>query len=163
MKTLAALAVPLTLLGACATATSQENTPLTATAPAARIVVESEYDFAETDRRLAAAIASRGFNLFTVVDHGAGAESVDLPLGATKLYIFGNPRGGTPVMQANRQFGLDLPLKALVYEDAGKTYVATPNMVRVFAEYGVDSLDQVRINMTNALAGIAAEAAGTSG
>jgi uncharacterized protein (DUF302 family) len=63
--------------------------------------------------------------VFARIDHAAGAAEVGLPLRSTELLIFGNAKGGTPLMQANQQTGIDLPLKALVYEDeAGKAWLA---------------------------------------
>ncbi|MEO0982668.1 MAG: DUF302 domain-containing protein [Pseudomonadota bacterium] len=161
MKTMLATGlIAMTALAGCATAENQQ-----APAPAAVSSIhtlKSDADFATTDMRLEAAIAERGLNLFAVVDHGAGAASVDLELGASKLYIFGNPRAGTPLMQANPTFGLDLPLKALVYETADGVFVATPDIDALAAEHGVDGLAPLRGNIANALAGIASEAAGGS-
>jgi uncharacterized protein (DUF302 family) len=56
--------------------------------------------------------------VFARIDHAAGAEEVGLPLRPTELLIFGNAKAGTPLMQANQPIGIDLPLKALVFEDA---------------------------------------------
>ena len=63
--------------------------------------------------------------MFARIDHAAGAAGVGLPLRPTAVVIFGNARGGTPLMQADQAIGIDLPLKALVFEDeAGKTWLA---------------------------------------
>jgi uncharacterized protein (DUF302 family) len=79
----------------------------------------------ETADRLAAEIAARGMTVFARIDHAAGAAAAGLALRPTELLIFGNARGGTPVMQADQAIGIDLPLKALVYEDAaGRTWLA---------------------------------------
>ncbi len=56
--------------------------------------------------------------IFARIDHAAGAASVAMPLGPTELLIFGNPRGGTPLMQSNQTVGIDLPLKVLAWQDA---------------------------------------------
>ena len=75
--------------------------------------------------RLEAEIKARGMTVFARIDHAAGATQVDLPLRPTELLIFGSARGGTPLMQANQAIGIDLPLKALVWEDAnGKTWLS---------------------------------------
>ena len=64
--------------------------------------------------------------VFGRVDHAANAKQVDMPLRPTEVLIFGNARGGTPLMQARQTIGIDLPLKALAWEDAdGKTWVTT--------------------------------------
>jgi uncharacterized protein (DUF302 family) len=75
--------------------------------------------------RLEAEIKARGMTVFGRVDHAAGAAGVALSLRPTELLIFGNARGGTPLMQSNQTVGIDLPLKALVWQDAsGKTWLS---------------------------------------
>jgi uncharacterized protein (DUF302 family) len=75
--------------------------------------------------RLEAEVKAKGLTVFARVDHAGDAAAVGLPLRPTELLIFGNARGGTPLMQANQAAGIDLPLRALVYEDAsGKVWLA---------------------------------------
>jgi uncharacterized protein (DUF302 family) len=81
------------------------------------IVVQSSHGPAETMNRLVAEIKAKGLTVFARIDHAAGAEEVGLPLRPTELVIFGNAKGGTPLMQSNQEIGLDLPLKALVWQD----------------------------------------------
>jgi uncharacterized protein (DUF302 family) len=71
----------------------------------------------ETADRLAAAATKRGLRIFARIDHAAGAAEAGLALRPTELLIFGAARGGTPMMQAAQTAGIDLPLKALVWED----------------------------------------------
>lgn len=79
----------------------------------------------ETMDRLETAIRDRGLTVFARIDHAAGARQAGLTLRPTELIIFGNARGGTPLMQAGQEAGIDLPLKALVYQDAqGKVWLA---------------------------------------
>ena len=79
----------------------------------------------ETMNRLEAAVKAKGLTLFARVDHAAGAAGVGLSLRPTELLIFGNAKGGTPLMQANQTVGIDLPLKALVWQDArGDTWLS---------------------------------------
>ena len=79
----------------------------------------------ETMDRLEAEIRAKGMTVFARIDHAAGAVAVGLPLRPTELIIFGNAKAGTPLMQADQAVGIDLPLKALVYEDAaGKVWLA---------------------------------------
>ena len=59
----------------------------------------------------------KGLNIFARIDHAAGAKKVDKQLRPTEVLIFGNPKGGTPLMQCAQTIGIDLPLKALVWED----------------------------------------------
>jgi uncharacterized protein (DUF302 family) len=74
--------------------------------------------------RLTALIAAKGLTLFTIVDHSGEAKRHGLDLRDTKLVIFGSPVGGTPAMQAEPLTALDLPLKVLVWDDAGQTKVS---------------------------------------
>jgi uncharacterized protein (DUF302 family) len=68
--------------------------------------------------RLEAAVKERGLTVFARIDHAAGAKEVGLPLRPTSVLIFGNAKGGTPLMQSVQTIGIDLPLKVLVWEDA---------------------------------------------
>ena len=79
----------------------------------------------ETMDRLETTIKDRGLTVFARIDHAAGAKAAGLSLRPTELIIFGNAKGGTPLMQAGQEAGIDLPLKALVYQDAqGKVWLA---------------------------------------
>ena len=79
----------------------------------------------DTMNRLDAAVRVRGMMVFARIDHAAGAAAVGLPLRPTDLLIFGNARGGTPLMESVQTIGIDLPLKALVWQDvAGNTWVS---------------------------------------
>jgi uncharacterized protein (DUF302 family) len=89
------------------------------------IVVPSSYGPKETMDRLVTEVTAMGLTIFARVDHAAGAAQVGLPLRPTELLIFGNAKAGTPLMQANQEVGIDLPLKMLVWEDAaGKTWLS---------------------------------------
>ena len=89
------------------------------------IVVPSAHGSAETLARLEAAITHRGAAVLVRIDHAAAAEKVGMPLAPTTVLIFGNAKAGTPLMQATQTIGIDLPLKALVWQDAaGKTWLA---------------------------------------
>jgi uncharacterized protein (DUF302 family) len=73
--------------------------------------------------RLETAVKAKGMTVFARIDHAAGAASVGLPLRPTEVLIFGNAKGGTPLMQSVQSIGIDLPLKALVWQDAsGQTW-----------------------------------------
>jgi uncharacterized protein (DUF302 family) len=82
------------------------------------ITRRSGHTAAETRQRLIAQIDAGGLTLFAQIDHAAGAAAVGQSLRPTDLLIFGNARGGTPLMSADQTVGLDLPLKALVWQDA---------------------------------------------
>jgi uncharacterized protein (DUF302 family) len=81
------------------------------------ITVRSSYPVSETIDRLVGAVEAAGLNVFGRVDHAAGAAEIGMPLRPTELLLFGHPRGGTPLMQDRQSVGIDLPLKALAWED----------------------------------------------
>ena len=84
----------------------------------------SRYSVDETVEKLRAAFAEKGLQVFALIDHSGEAEKVGLRMPSTKLLIFGNPRGGTPLMLASPSLAIDLPLKALVAEESdGKVWV----------------------------------------
>jgi uncharacterized protein (DUF302 family) len=87
--------------------------------------IQSSYGPKETIDRLETEIKAKGMAVFARIDHAAGAADVGLTLRPTTLLIFGNAKGGTPLMQSNQTAGIDLPLKALVWQDAsGKTWLS---------------------------------------
>jgi uncharacterized protein (DUF302 family) len=89
------------------------------------ISIPSNHGAEETMARLEAEIKARGLTVFARIDHAAGAAAVGMPLRPTDLLIFGNAKGGTPLMQSNQSIGIDLPLKALVWHDSsGKTWLS---------------------------------------
>jgi uncharacterized protein (DUF302 family) len=87
--------------------------------------VASNYSVEETVERLKALFAQKGLQVFAVIEHSREAEKVGLRMRATKVVIFGSPKGGTPLMVAAPTLAIDLPLKALVAEDeGGKVWVS---------------------------------------
>jgi uncharacterized protein (DUF302 family) len=79
----------------------------------------------ETAERLQAILRAKGIPLFALVDHSGEAAKVGMKMRPTKLLIFGNPKAGTPLMQASPSIAIDLPLKILIWEDAaGKVWVS---------------------------------------
>jgi uncharacterized protein (DUF302 family) len=87
--------------------------------------VASPYTVDETVKRLQSVLEERGVQLFALIDHSGEAEKAGMKMRPTKLLIFGNPKGGTPVMVAAPSLAIDLPLKALVSEDEnGKVWVS---------------------------------------
>ena len=80
--------------------------------------IASSFGPKETMDRLETEIKARGMTVFSRIDHAAGAAEVGLPLRPNELLIFGNAKAGTPLMQADQAIGIDLPLKALVFEDS---------------------------------------------
>src|SRR6267142_3026976 len=82
------------------------------------VALKSAYGAKDTMDRLELAVKQKGLNVFARIDHAAGAAKLGKKLRATELLIFGNPQGGTPFMQCAQTVGIDLPLKALVWQDA---------------------------------------------
>jgi uncharacterized protein (DUF302 family) len=82
------------------------------------ITIASDFSVAETIDRLESVVRSKGLMVFLRIDHSANATQVGMELRPTQLLIFGNPKGGTPLMQDKQTAGLDLPVRALAWEDA---------------------------------------------
>jgi uncharacterized protein (DUF302 family) len=91
------------------------------------VQIVSRYSVDESVRRLQAALSEKGLQIFATVDHSGEAEKVGLSMRPTKVLIFGNPKGGTPLMVAAPSLAIDLPLKALVAEDAAGKVSVTYN------------------------------------
>ena len=117
----------------------------------------------ETHARLEDAIKARGLTVFARIDHAQAAADAGLKLRPTLLIIFGNARGGTPLMQAAQTMGIDLPLKALVWEDATQvTWLSYNDPQWLAARHGLGAGVAGPLKaLTEALAAIAAQA--TSG
>jgi uncharacterized protein (DUF302 family) len=89
------------------------------------ITIRSSYGPEDTMSRFEAEVRAKGMTVFARVDHAAGARAVGLSLRPTELLIFGNAKAGTPLMQSMQTIGIDLPLKALVWQDAsGSTWLS---------------------------------------
>jgi len=83
------------------------------------VTKNSKYSVTDTVSRLESVLKSSGMTVFARIDHRAEAEKVGLAMRPAQVIIFGNPKGGTPLMVASPTVAIDLPLKALVWEDAG--------------------------------------------
>lgn len=83
------------------------------------VTLASPHGFAATVERLQAAVEGKGLKVFARIDHAGEAAAAGLSLHPAQLLIFGNPKAGTPLMNAAPTAALDLPLKALVWQDAG--------------------------------------------
>jgi len=102
------------------------------------VSVASGFSPRETMERLLSALPPHNMTVFARVDHAAGAAAVGMPLRPTDLVIFGNPKGGTVLMQDQQRAGIDLPLKALVWEDAdGKVWVSYNDPAWIARRHGV--------------------------
>jgi uncharacterized protein (DUF302 family) len=109
--------------------------------------------------RLVAAVTAKGMTVLARIDHAGAAEKVGMALRPTEVVIFGNPKAGTPLMQAVQTMGLDLPLKALVWVDeAGKTWITYNDPDWLARRHGVAGEDTVVAGMAAALDAVTAEA-----
>ncbi len=91
-------------------------------------VTQSPYDVNTTVQRFENVAQNQGLDVFDTIDHAAGAAEAGLTLPPTTLVIFGNPKAGTPLMQCARTAAIDLPSKALVWAENGKTWIAVNDM-----------------------------------
>jgi uncharacterized protein (DUF302 family) len=116
------------------------------------VSLQSRVSVQETLDKLLAALASRHLTVFARIDHAAGAASVGLPLRATEVVIFGNPKGGTALMQDQQSAGIDLPLKALVFEDAeGKAWCAYNDPMWIADRHGLGAASRPAVKAMSAL------------
>jgi uncharacterized protein (DUF302 family) len=124
------------------------------------ITIRSNNSVAQTITRLITAVTAKGMTIFAVVDHGDGAAIAGMSLRPTQLVLFGNPKGGTPLMQENQTAGIDLPLKALAWEDAdGKVWLSYNDPAWIAQRHGLGAASAAAVNaMTAGLASIAGEA-----
>ncbi|HEY6324932.1 MAG TPA: DUF302 domain-containing protein [Candidatus Cybelea sp.] len=120
---------------------------------------QSRYPYAETLDRLSRAIANAGNTIFATIDQAAAARSAGTSLRPTTLIVFGNPKGGTPLMDAFPLVALELPLKLLIWEQDGVTSVACVPMAEIAARYGVTGMDARVAAMDAALAALVATVA----
>jgi uncharacterized protein (DUF302 family) len=126
------------------------------------VTIASKFSVKETLDRLEANLKAKDITVFARIDHGAGAASVAMPLRPTELLIFGNPKGGTPLMQSNQTIGIDLPLKVLGWQDADAkvwlTYndpgwLARRHRLGTVADASVSALTALLANLVKAAAG----------
>lgn len=115
------------------------------------IVVSSNHSVKQSIELLQKAIQENGFKTFNTIDHAQGAESVGLTLRPTTLIIFGNPKGGTPLMNCDQRMGIILPLKILIWEDELKQVKAGfINPEKYLKEYDLDKCKDILLKMKNA-------------
>lgn len=126
------------------------------------VTLPSPHSFSETLRRLHAAISSRGLTLFADIDQQSAARSAGLTMPPAHLVLFGSPKSGTAIMLAVPEAGLDLPLKALVWEDAtGSAYVTYNSPMYLASRYALpESLSGPLIGIVPLMASILEAPAG---
>jgi len=120
--------------------------------------VASRYSVEETLKRLEAILAQRQVQVFALIDHSGEAAKAGMKMPPTKLLIFGNPKGGTPLMLAAPTLAIDLPLKALVWEDKnGKVWVTYNSPEYLRERHGVPEDLIKNISVVGALVAQAVE------
>jgi uncharacterized protein (DUF302 family) len=126
------------------------------------VTIPSSFASKETMDRLEAEVKGKGLTVFAHIDHAAGATAVGMPLRPTDLLIFGNAKGGTPLMQAEQSVGIDLPLKILVWQDAGgQTWISYNDPHWLAKRHGIEAASTAVVNgLASVLAGLAQAAAG---
>jgi uncharacterized protein (DUF302 family) len=119
------------------------------------IAVKSPHSSKDTMDRLETLVKQKGMTIFARIDHAAGAAKVGKNLRSTELLIFGNPQGGTPFMECNQTVGIDLPLKALVWEDtSGQVWLGYNDPEFLARRHGVSQCPAVE-NLKKALGAFA--------
>ena len=145
MKTVCTLVVAFAVFGVGSLAVAADGL----------VEVKSPYGVDVTMNRLEKIVKERGLNVFARIDHAAGATKVGKTLRPTVLLIFGNPKGGTPLMECAQTTGIDLPLKALVWQDASKqVWLGYNDPAFIAQRHGAVNCPVVE-NLRKALAGMA--------
>ena|SRR5260370_355668 len=122
------------------------------------VTLPSNHSVDETVVKLRDILQAKGVKLFALVDHSGEAESVGMKMPPTRLLIFGNPKAGTPLMLASPGIAIDLPLKIVVWEDAGgKVWVSYNDPAYLQARHGLPSELLPVLGATAVLAAAAAE------
>ena len=120
------------------------------------VSVKSSHDVVTTANRLESALQEKGIAVFARIDHAAGAAGVGQTLKPTLLIIFGNPAMGTPLIERSRSMGIDLPLKALIWEDrAGQVWFSYNSPDYLARRHGITEMGDVIMKMQEALSNFA--------
>ncbi|WP_018404201.1 DUF302 domain-containing protein [Marinobacter gelidimuriae] len=116
------------------------------------IMVKSNHSVAATADRLEAALSKNGMTIMNRINHAAGAESVNMELRPTELVIFGNPKVGTPLMQCSQTVAVDLPQKALIWEDEnGQVWLGYNDPQYLKIRHAIEGCDPVLAKVEAAL------------
>ena len=119
------------------------------------VVVASSHDVKTTADRLVTALEHKGMKIVARVDHAAAASGAGMELAPTELVIFGNPRVGTPLMQCAQTVAIDLPQKALIWQDDSGVHLAYNDPAYLAGRHNLKNCDQVLGKVSEALASFA--------
>ena len=119
------------------------------------IEVESAYTVNETADRMESILKEKGMTIFNRINHSEGAGKVGIELRDTELIIFGNPKVGSPIMKCRQSVAIDLPQKALIWEDdKGKVYISYNDPKYLVKRHDISGCEQVIAKIETALASI---------
>lgn len=123
------------------------------------VKLKSAHSVDDTADKLESVLKSKGMNVFGRINHAQGAEKAGLELKPTQVLIFGNPKVGTPLMQCARSVAIDLPQKALVWEDDdGQVWLGYNDPAYLAQRHGIEGCDEVLKKVSGALGKFAAAA-----
>ena len=123
--------------------------------------VKSIHNVQETADRLESVLQSKGMIVIARINHSAAAQNAGMTLRPTELLIFGNPKVGTPLMQCQQSIALDLPQKALIWEDeSGTVWISYNDPAYLVDRHNLEGCDEVIAKVKTALSNFAHAAAG---
>ena len=124
------------------------------------INVESSYNVKDTADRMENVLKEKGMTVFNRIKHSEGASKVGIELRDTELILFGNPKVGSPLMKCEQSVAIDLPQKALIWEDAeAKVWISYNDPRYLEKRHNISGCEEVLVKVEKALAGIAKTAA----
>jgi uncharacterized protein (DUF302 family) len=124
------------------------------------VVAASPHDVTSTVAKVEAALRTRGITLFAAVDHAAGAREAGLELADEVLLVFGNPKAGTALMQADPSVGIELPLRMLIWDERGTTRVGFSDPAELAGSYDLAGSQPVLARLRGLLDELVADATG---
>ncbi len=126
--------------------------PATVTADNGLVNVKSSHSVNETADRLEQILKTKGMRVFIRIDHSAGARGVGIALRPTQLVVFGNPKVGAPLMQCSQSMAIDLPQKALIWEDErGDVWLTTNDPQYLADRHDMEGCQDVLAKVRKAL------------
>ncbi len=123
------------------------------------VLTRSSHSVGDTMDRLETILRTKGLKVFARIDHAAAAKEVGVDLRPTQLLLFGNPRLGSQLFTSNQLAGIDLPMKALAWEDAeGRIWLAYNDPAYIASRHGIDDRPDIVAKMSDALKKLTAKA-----
>lgn len=149
----------LAVFGISQASWADHHAPAPQHVPDGIITLASNHSVAQTIKRLENSVRAKGMNVFAKIDHAAGAQSIGETLSPSQLLIFGNPKVGTKLMQCDPLVGLDLPMKALAWQDKkGKVWLSYNSPSYLKQRHRIPGCGKVMAKVGQALRNFAQEA-----